>query len=108
MEEYAEELMKKIKFLHDTVWEQRTPRPLVDEWLANFAQDTAGHQHSEPLHALYLLSHFMYFGAREMRELLRSVFRDLYRYPIIREIRITHNDTTDEDFMPPRYLVWVM
>jgi hypothetical protein len=38
----------------------------------------------------------MYFGSMQMRELLKALFRDLYRYPIIASIRMQHGDTTDQ------------
>ncbi len=94
MEDCRQELMRKIKALNETIWEGRTPGILIDEWLRNFREDLPG-QPSERLHALYLLSQFMYFGAREMRELLRAAYRDLYRYPLIQRIRRGSNNTTD-------------
>ena len=47
------------------------------------------------VHALFLLSNFLYFGNRQIRELLKSLYRDLYRYPIIEGIRRSHYDTLD-------------
>jgi hypothetical protein len=41
----------------------------------------------ERLHALFWLSQFMYFGSREIRVLLKSLFRDLYFRPMIYEVR---------------------
>ena len=37
----------------------------------------------------------MYFSSREIRELLRSVYRDLYKYPIVKNIRKNNKDTKD-------------
>jgi hypothetical protein len=39
----------------------------------------------------------MYFGSRETRELLRALYRDLYRYPLIERIRRANGNTTDLD-----------
>lgn len=78
---YADELRRKIFVLHDTVWERRVSEPALNRWLDNFETD------DEKLHALYLLCQMMYFGDREVRELLRSVYRDLYRYSFISNLR---------------------
>jgi hypothetical protein len=92
-------LIRKLKTLNDTVWEQRAPWPKVEQWLSNFAPPVAGDQYSEHLHALYLLGRFMYFGDLEMRELLRSLFRDIYKYPIVAELRRANADTKDYDLL---------
>ncbi len=89
-----EEYFEKIKTLSESLWERRAERPAVDQWLANFEADWEADP-SEQLHALFLLSHFMYFGDREIRVLLRSLYRDLYRYPIIESLRRERDDTTD-------------
>jgi hypothetical protein len=49
----------------------------------------------ERLHALHLLASVSYFGLREIRVLLRSMFRDLYRYPIVQQLRQDLGNTTD-------------
>ena len=90
-----DELFAKIKILHGTIWEGRASEPQVIAWLCNFATGTHGTKDERALHALYLLSQFMYFGNREMRELMRVLFRDLYRYPIVQEIRNANGHTTD-------------
>jgi hypothetical protein len=89
-----EKLTTKVKVLHETVWEsKRASGPEVLEWLANFNGD------QEEVHALWLLSQFMYFGDHETRELLRALFRDLVKYPIVASIRRANADTTDQKFL---------
>ncbi|MCD4663994.1 MAG: hypothetical protein K8R68_01910, partial [Bacteroidales bacterium] len=46
----------------------------------------------QQINALYLLSKFMYFGNIELRELLKSVYRDLFKYPIVESIRKKNKD----------------
>lgn len=87
-------LMKKLKVLHATVWEHRASGTSIDAWLENFTGGV-GDVSRERLHALYLLSHFIYFGSRQMRTLLKSMYRDLYRYSIIESIRRANGDTLD-------------
>jgi len=90
-----ETLKRKIKVLNERIWENRAPWPAVQTWLGNFSGQTTD-KGTEQLHALYLLAQFMYFGARETRALLKAMFRDDYRYPIIESIRRRNHDTLDE------------
>ena len=93
-----EDLVAKIKVLNETIWEDRARGPKLQGWLDNFADDKLGVP-SERLHALHLLSQFMYFGSREMRALLKALYRDLFRYPIIARLRRENGDTTDSSFL---------
>lgn len=83
------QLLSKIKVLHETTWERRVPEQKLDLWLNNFRNE------NERLHALFLLSQFMYYGSFQIRELLKALYRDLYRYPIIEEIRLANSGTLD-------------
>ena len=91
----VDELLAKIKSLSETVWDRRASEPQITDWLTNFSAQANGTEDERKLHALYLLSQFMYFGSREMRELMRVLFRDLYRYPIIEAIRRENDNTTN-------------
>lgn len=91
-----QELLDKIKTLNEKIWEGRAGRPAVEAWLANFVDDWSDDP-SEKLHALFLLSHFMYFGDDEIRVLLRALFRDLFRYPIVEQLRKAADGTLDGD-----------
>lgn len=90
----ADELYSKIKVLNERLWDHRATRPAVEAWLTNFEADLQ-HAPSEQLHALYILSQFVYFADREVRELLKSLYRDYFRYPIIEQLRGAQNDTLD-------------
>jgi hypothetical protein len=97
-----EELLRKIKVLSEQVWEGRAKAPQVDRWLSNFTGEQTDEK-QERLFALFLLSQFMYFGGKEMRELLRCLFRDLYKYPIVRETRKAASDTTDTNYIHSKF-----
>lgn len=86
----SNDLHSKIKILNETIWEDRFRKEVVDCWLCNF-----GNVDQEK--ALYLLSKFMYFGIREIRELLKSLYRDLYKYPIVQEVRKSLGHTLDNN-----------
>lgn len=90
-----DELMDKIQILSETIWGNRASEPRINDWLSSFAAPANGTEDQRKLHAIYLLSQFMFFGTREMRELMRVLFRDHYRYPIVEEFRKLNGDTTD-------------
>jgi hypothetical protein len=92
-----EALTKKIMVLNDRIWERRVPQPRIDRWLSNFTGRITDVE-TEQLHALFWLSQFMYFGSREIRVLLKSLYRDLYFCPMIQEVRAQlPSDASDED-----------
>lgn len=88
---------KQIEVLNSTLWEYRALRPRIDEWLANFDND------QERDYALYLLSRLMYFSSSNIRNLLKALYRDLYRYPIIQGIRKANANTLDEAFIEAEF-----
>jgi hypothetical protein len=95
-------LMAKIKTLNETIWEGHATEPRIAEWLNNFSsQDSSAP--NERHHALFLLSNFMYFGSRQIRELLKALYRDMYRYPIVKSIRRANHDTLDSDIIEPLF-----
>lgn len=89
---------KQIEILNSTIWEYRALRPRIDEWLANFKTD------QEKEYALYMLSRLMYFNSSNIRNLLKALYRDLYRYPIIEEIRKANDNTLDEIVIESEYI----
>lgn len=102
-ESVEQEFIARIKVLHDTVWERHASRTAVEMWLENFARPPAAEAPKERLFALHLLSQFMYFGSRQMRALLKSLYRDKYKYPIVERIRRANADTLDVGFIQARY-----
>ena len=101
--DFKNELINKVKILNETIWEHRVSKTKIDKWLGNFKEDDKNERYSEQLHALYLLSQFMYFGDREIRELLKAIFRDLYKYPIIANIRKSNSNTTDLEIINKKF-----
>jgi len=97
-------LMAKIKTLNETIWERRATDPTITEWLDNFAPSSSAAL-DERAHALFLLSNFMYFGDREIRGLLKALYRDLYRYPIVETIRRANHHTLDSGLIDPLFTV---
>ena len=93
-----EECKKKIQDLNSTLWDNRVRGPRIDEWLNNFSDDL------EKDYALYILSRMMYYSSLNIRSLLKSLYRDLYRYPIIREIREKNDDSIDPNIIEKQFL----
>lgn len=84
----------RVLTLNERVWEERANGPTVESWLNNFDGRTGHSAEIERLHALYLLSQFMYFGTSEIRVLLKALYRDLHLWPLAQEVRArTSNET---------------
>ncbi|SON50546.1 protein of unknown function [Vibrio tapetis subsp. tapetis] len=66
---FKEMLDIKIMRLSQSLWESKVNRGNLSRWLDNF-ESSHEDAECEQAHAMYLLSNFMYFGAREIRELL--------------------------------------
>lgn len=90
-------LLNKVITYYATIWKDRRSDKIYNEWLKNFKG--ASCEEKEKLHALFLLSKFMYFGNIELRELLKCVFRDLFKYPIVAEIRRRNGNNKDIAFI---------
>lgn len=91
--DFEDAVYEKIRILNETLWENKVNKIRIERWLQNFNTE------DEKLHALFLLSQFMYFGSLQMRELLKGLYRDLYKYRVIEKIRILNNDTVDQVFL---------
>lgn len=97
-------IRRRIKVLSDALWEGNGTVPDVNRWLENFTGKTETHSAGvEQLHAAHLLSHFTYFGLREVRELLTAMYRDLFRYEIIQSIRADAGGRADAQFLQDEY-----
>lgn len=84
------EIYESIDVLNRILWDGKVLKPTIQEWLSNFS----GKEEQDA--ALYLLSRCMYFNQSNTRYLLKALFRDKYRTPIIQEIRERENWTMDE------------
>lgn len=87
---------QKIKLLNETIWEQKATKNKIDKWLENFKPE-------EKNEALYLLTQFIYFSEFSVEKLLEALFRDLFKYRIIAEIRRNNNDTLDNNFITNQF-----
>ena len=104
VDEVREQLERRLKTLSRDLWEDRCREPDIEEWLSNFDGRHSGDPAMEKLRALHLLSSVSYFGLRELRVLLRSMYRDLFRYPIIQKVRRALGGTTDAMAVQRRFV----
>jgi len=102
VESVLDSLQGKLKQLTETTWREKISGADIKNWVSQFSQSTSVHD-NEQLQALFLLSNFIYFGQVEIRELLKSLYRDLYRTPAIHAIRRANNDTTDWNLMESEF-----
>lgn len=101
---YEDVLKEEIRILNKAVWENKVPETKLNEWLENFCDESLGPLSKQHLHMLYLLSQFMFFGSREIREMLKYIYSHLFRYPIIREIRKNNGDTLDSALLNSKFI----
>ena len=94
----VEPLLRKVKNLHETAWDDKCDGFIVQAFLDQFQND-GDLTHNERVQIAFLLSNFIYFGQREVRELLKSLYRDLYKYPVVAEIRLNNGRTRDLVFI---------
>jgi|APMed6443717190_1056831.scaffolds.fasta_scaffold02175_3 hypothetical protein len=93
----ADELYGKIKILNEVLWNNDVCEQDINVWLKNFIEE------KEQYHALYLLSQFMYFKSSLIRELLKALYRDLYKYRAVEIIRKDNDHTIDGDFIEDKF-----
>ena len=92
-------LDRKIKVLHDTAWRDRWAKDSdqYSKWLGNFQEG------EEQLNAMFLLSKFMYFDNEAIRELMVRIYEDMYKRPIVYDIRNRHGGTTEKDIIEKEF-----
>ncbi len=89
-----EVLDRNIKILWEELWREKIySNQEIEEWLTNYNTDI------DKIHAKFLLSKFTYFGHKEVYEMLKSLYRDKIKYPLVREIRKANKDTTNLQFI---------
>lgn len=88
-------LRTRITVLNARSWEHKLQWREVQRWLDNFDGRSGHSADVEQLHSLFLLSQFMYYGSREVRVLLRSLYRELILVPIIQRARAAQGNTRD-------------
>lgn len=97
VEDTFEFLRQRVTVLSERVWEGRNRWPEVQAWLNNFDGRSGLDLDVERLHALFILSQFLFIGSTETRVLLQAIYRDLFLIPLIQEVRGALAGTRDLD-----------
>jgi hypothetical protein len=88
-----DQLLKKVESYMKSIWLNKVDKNKLNDWLNNFENVTVDIDEKERLNMLFLLSKFSFLGDNEIRSLLKSLFRDLFKRPIIHKIRKDLGDT---------------
>ncbi|QNK66679.1 hypothetical protein [Variovorax sp. PAMC26660] len=83
-----------LRSLSEHAWENEIRWPHIQSWEANFTGEVYS-EDEERLYALFALTRFMYFGRQAILEMLKSLYRDHFRSPLIQRARRNHNNTKD-------------
>lgn len=75
-----EELISYTKKLSDWLWSGRIRLEHIDSWLEHFDE-------KDKITALKLLSQFMFYDLKEIRQALKSMYKDLFLSPLIQGYR---------------------
>lgn len=97
-----EEIERRLRVLIRQAWDNEIDWDTVESWLQNF-DGRVFDKAKEELLALFSLTRFMYFSKRMMREMLRSLYRDQFRAPLIQRIRRNYGDTRNEAILTNLY-----
>lgn len=98
-----EQLLSKIRVYADTIWKDKKINGQHEPWLQNFINSDSHIQEKQKINALFLLSKFTYMGNDETRAMLKSIFRDMFKYEIVKQIRFHNSDTVDIDFIDSEF-----
>ncbi len=90
-----EALIAKLKQLSELAWDDECEWPVVEKWLRQFDGKSELSEDEERCEMLYLLTNFIFFGMREVRGLLKSLYRDIVQYRLIESIRRENGYTAD-------------
>lgn len=80
------ELEKKMQILATHAWDDELRWPQIVAWLNNFRGEVFSVD-EEKLYGIFLLSRFIYFSRKMTREMLKSLYRDMFCSPLCQRIR---------------------
>lgn len=97
--ELMDQLEFKLKSLAEKVWKNEDVNiSSIREWAEQFEEHDDVSQ-DERVQFLFLLTKYTYFGKKEVFFMLKTLYRDLFKYKVIREIRKANGDTLDENIL---------
>lgn len=96
------ELEARLRTLVSHAWDGEVRWPEIEAWAENFTGAAVGRE-VEQLTSLYALSKFIYFGKRQIREMLKALYRDHFEAPLTQRIRRNLNNTRDLTLLADRF-----
>jgi hypothetical protein len=100
VQDEIEKLRDKIAMLNNNVWHRRLKHGNYQKWEDNFSKEECGiPMLRQKRAALHLLSRFLYFSDEQIRQLLKSLYVDVFRIHLIHKIRHENQDSLDSDFI---------
>jgi hypothetical protein len=97
-----EELEKKLEVLVMHAWDQEIRQPEINAWSQNFDGRYCDSS-LERRYSLFMLTKFIYFSKRLVREMLKSLYRDQFQGPLRRRLRKNLNNTRDSALIDRLY-----
>ncbi len=92
----------KFETLAKHAWDDEVRWENIEAWLENFTGEVIS-KNEERRYALLALTRFMYFSRRMVRVMLRSLYRDHFKSPMIQRIRRNCNDMKDASILNEMY-----
>jgi len=75
-----------VKTLNEAIWERRIPYQRINLWLDNFQGSALADAAVERRAALFLLTNLLYFGSKEVRQMLATSFHANVQRSIVSKI----------------------
>ena len=88
------EIQSSLQTLVEHAWDNEISWSQIEGWARNFDGQVVA-EDQEQLYNLFALSRFMYFGKRQIREMLKALYRDHFESPLIQRIRRNCGNTRD-------------
>lgn len=96
------EIEKKLETLARHAWDNEVDLPKIHRWRDNFTGRVFD-QVLEHEYCLFMLSKFVYFSQRMVKEMLSSLYRDHFYGPLRRHIRQANNGTRNSNLIDAEY-----
>lgn len=90
-------LRNQIQNLSTWLWGHKILEQDINDWLKNFENKHDDKQKEEFI-ALSLLSQFMFFDQREVRQALKSLYKDKYISPLVKKYRKSTSSLKIQDY----------
>ncbi|MBE9128316.1 hypothetical protein IQ258_19640 [Coleofasciculus sp. LEGE 07081] len=100
--------LKTIKVLNKSLWENRVLQPRIDKWLSGFTAGVLSDTTREQDLALYLLSRLLYFGSREIRQMLNTSYHANVKRQLIENIKSNFNVSAYSNMIEQEYNTQLM